>query len=117
MNKELFRIQGKNYQASGYYENGVFTVLKGSILNPITLQSTPNAQARRALIKEKGTLNDNGILLMEDVSFKTPSAAASFCIGSSCNGWFVWKNGKKEKLGEVFGHKALVKPRKNKKDE
>lgn len=43
---------------------------------------------------------DGNIILKKDYTFSSPSTAADFCIGSSNNGWLVWKN--KRTLDEVF---------------
>ena len=63
-------------------ENGVFTVLKGSICSPTTAKWVP-AVRKAAMIK-------NGIL-EEDIECNSPSTAACVVTGTARNGWIVWK--------------------------
>ncbi|WP_289299415.1 DUF4357 domain-containing protein, partial [Xylanibacter rodentium] len=47
--------------------------------------------------------NENGILVLtSDKTFSSPSTAADFCIGSSNNGWLVWKDKEGNTLDSVY---------------
>ena len=64
-------------------EDGMFTVLKGSICAPTKSEWMPDAR-KSALIE-----NDT---LLEDVSCNSPSTAGWVVLGNANNGWTVWKN-------------------------
>lgn len=64
-------------------EDGMFTVLKGSICAPTKSEWIPDAR-KSALIE-----NDT---LLEDVSCNSPSTAGWVVLGNANNGWTVWKN-------------------------
>jgi len=57
---------------------------------------------RNKFIKEYTETPKDSITLKVDYTFKSPSTAADFCIGSSNNGWLVWKNEDGKTLDEVF---------------
>ena len=42
------------------------------------------------------------LVLTSDKTFSSPSTASDFCIGSSNNGWLVWKDGNGRTLDEVY---------------
>ena len=59
-------------------------------------------EKREKLINEY-TVTKNGLLVMEsDKTFSSPSTAADFCIGSSNNGWLVWKDKNGQTLDSVY---------------
>lgn len=64
-------------------EDGMFTVLKGSICAPTKSEWMPDAR-KSALIE-----NDT---LLEDVSCNSPSTAGWVVLGNANNGWTVLKN-------------------------
>lgn len=64
-------------------EDGMFTVLKGSICAPTKSEWMPDAR-KNALIE-----NDT---LLEDVSCNSPSTVGWVVLGNANNGWTVWKN-------------------------
>ena len=76
--------------ATGKVADDGFWVLKGSYITPKTTSSIPTGvkKARQEYAKQ---INQEGILL-QDVSFSSPSYAASFVIGRNSNGLIEWKN-------------------------
>jgi hypothetical protein len=44
-----------------------------------------------------------------DKTFSSPSSAADFCIGSSNNGWIMWKDKKGQTLDDVYRKKLEEK--------
>ena len=64
-----------------------FVVLKGSKISPQVADGVSNGIKYR---RKTAKINDENILL-EDLSFKTPSGAACFVVGNACNGWKDWK--------------------------
>lgn len=59
-------------------------------------------EKRDKLVKEYATF-ENGVWKMNsDKTFSSPSTAADFCIGSSNNGWLVWKDKDGNTLDSVY---------------
>lgn len=50
----------------------------------------------------------DALVMKSDESFDSPSAAAEFCIGRSCNGWLEWKDKDGKSLDSVY-RKQLVR--------
>lgn len=94
MERHLFYIKRNGTTvASGYYEDGKFTVLKGSTYN---YQSTLNAWVGMELKNE----------MTEDMIFPSPSTAGAYCIGKkTCNGWTEWKDENGNTLDSVYRKK------------
>jgi hypothetical protein len=44
------------------------------------------------MLQEYAALDGDKLVLTSDITFSSPSTAADFCIGSSNNGWLVWKD-------------------------
>lgn len=104
---QRFYTKGRGCNASGVYKNGEFTVLKGSILSSDSVPSFGWPDRREKLLSEyTNKLPDGRYELMVDKPFSSPSTAADFCMGSSNNGWRVWKNKDGQTLDEVV-RKAL----------
>lgn len=92
-NHTLFYTKGRGCNALGYYDNGGFTVLKDSILSGSVVPSFGWPDKRKKLLDEYAAPTADGKYKMEtSKTFPSPSTAADFCIGSSNNGWIVWKN-------------------------
>ena len=88
----LFRLSrrirklGRTIEAKGKRTAEGFVVLQGSDVSPVedeTISAGISKSRRNARIS-------NGILL-EDMLFSSPSAAAKFLIGQSTNGLMAWK--------------------------
>ena len=100
--EHLFYTKGRGSDAKGFYSSNGFTVLKGSIISQTVVSSLKWADKRKSLVNEY-TANENGKLIMtSDKTFSSPSAAADFCIGSSNNGWIVWKDDEGNTLDSVY---------------
>ncbi|QMU66663.1 MAG: DUF4357 domain-containing protein [Flavobacteriaceae bacterium] len=89
---EIFYTKGRKSDAQGFYNENGFTVLKGSIIAATVVQSFGWEDKRNHFIEEYTETVQGSITLKTDYTFKSPSTAADFCIGSSNNGWLVWKN-------------------------
>ena len=57
---------------------------------------------REKLIKEYATFEKDYWIMNSDKTFSSPSTAADFCIGSSNNGWLVWKDTDNNTLDVVY---------------
>lgn len=65
-----------------------FVVLKGSKIAPSSGADDTISPGNRKK-REECKVIDN--ILQEDVLFTSPSSAAEFVTGKSCNGWVSWK--------------------------
>ena len=90
--EHLFYTKGRGCNASGFYHANGFTVLKGSIIEKSSVQSFTWTEKREKLLKDYTVPNGDKLVLESDKTFSSPSTAADFCIGSSNNGWLVWKD-------------------------
>ncbi|HEP1794805.1 TPA: DUF4357 domain-containing protein [Streptococcus suis] len=88
---QIFSMNYKGYQATGFLSSNGFTVQKGSQVNLEIVPSCP-----QGTIKARQQYADkiNGNVLVADIKFSSISAAASFVAGASQNGNVVWKNEK-----------------------
>lgn len=88
----LFYTKGRGSDARGFYNSNGFTVIKGSVIAFTSAPSLKWSEKRQKMVKEY-TVEDSGkLILASDITFASPSAAADFCIGTSNNGWIVWKD-------------------------
>lgn len=101
-NEHLFYTKGRGCNAKGFYSSDGFTVLKGSVISQTMVPSFNWKEKREKMIKYY-TANENGVLVLtSDKTFSSPSTVADFCIGSSNNGWLVWKNKDGNTLDSVY---------------
>jgi hypothetical protein len=84
-----------------YSSNG-FTVLKGSVIATTTVPSLKWSDKRNSLVSKYTTIDDGKLVMTSDKTFTSPSTAADFCIGSSNNGWLVWKDKDGNTLDSVY---------------
>ena len=100
--EHIFYTKGRGCNAKGFYSSEGFTVLKGSIVAPTMVPSFNWKEKRRKMLQDY-TSNENEILVLtSDKTFSSPSTAADFCIGSSNNGWLVWKDKNGNTLDSVY---------------
>lgn len=100
--KHLFHTKSRGCNASGFYDGSGFTVLKGSVIANSSVPSLVWKDKRAKLLNEY-TKNENDRLILDsDKTFSSPSTAADFCIGSSNNGWLVWKDQDGQTLDSVY---------------
>ena len=87
LKRKIKRSGGKIIHAKMKVSDGKFIVLKGSM---ICMVEGPGLLDNVLLKRNNADISADGILL-EDVVFNSPSAAGSFVIAASCNGWLNWK--------------------------
>lgn len=104
-NVRLFYTTGRGSDAFGYYNADGFTVIKGSVIAKTAVPSLKWNDKRDRLLKEYTTETSGELILTSDKTFSSPSTAADFCIGSSNNGWLVWKDKDDKTLDEVYRKK------------
>lgn len=97
-----FYTTGRQCKAKGYYDEHGFTVLKGSVIAPTEVPSFGWVEKRHRLIEKWVDKSKDCWTLKTDYTFNSPSTAADFCIGSSNNGWLVWKNESNKTLDECY---------------
>lgn len=100
--EHLFYTKGRGCNAKGYYNSSGFTILKGSTLANNCVPSFKWKDKREKLIKEYATFEKDYWIMNSDKTFSSPSTAADFCIGSSNNGWLVWKDMDNNTLDIVY---------------
>lgn len=100
--EHLFYTKGRGCNAKGFYSSDGFTVLKGSVMAKTMVPSFNWKDKREKMIQDY-TTNENGTLVLTlDKTFSNPNTAADFCIGSSKNGWLVWKDKDGNTLDSVY---------------
>lgn len=100
--EHLFYTKGRGCNAFGFYNSNGFTVLKDSIVANSCVPSLKWKDKRDKLVQEYAIF-ENGVWKMNsDKTFSSPSTAADFCIGSSNNGWLVWKDKDGNTLDSVY---------------
>ena len=100
--EHLFYTKGRGCNAKGFYNSSGFTVLKGSIIANSCVSSFSWKDRREKMLNEYISV-ENGLLILDsDKTFSSPSTAADFCIGSSNNGWLVWKDKDGNTLDSVY---------------
>lgn len=100
--EHLFYTKGRGCNATGFYSSDGFTVLKGSVIAKTVVPSFHWREKREKMIQEYASIEDNALTLTSDITFSSPSTAADFCIGSSNNGWLVWKDIDSNTLDSVY---------------
>ena len=98
----LYYTKGRGSEAKGFYSSNGFTVLKGSIISKTMVPSFNWKEKRENLLQEYTTVNCDKLIMTSDKTFSSPSTAADFCIGSSNNGWLVWKDKDGNTLDSVY---------------
>ena len=104
---KLFYVKGRGSDARGIYNEDGFIVLRGSILANTCVPSFTWEEKRKKMLKEYAAEDNGKIILTTDKTFSSPSTAADFCIGSSNNGWLVWKDKNGKTLDEVIRKQKL----------
>ena len=98
----LFYTKGRGCDAKGFYGTTGYTVLKGSIIAPTSVPSLKWSEKRQKMINEYTILESGNHVMTSDITISSPSTAADFCIGSSNNGWLVWKDKEGNTLDSIY---------------
>lgn len=96
-------------QAYGTYDSAgkQFLIMKDSILSLEVSSSyryTASDYQRQKFIKLNCVKKSNGFVMKRDALCDSPSAAASFVLGRSANGWLEWKDESNRTLKDVYNH-------------
>ena len=100
--EHLFFTKGRGCDAKGFYHSKGFTVLKGSTIVSSSSPSFKWKNKREKMLSEYTHSSKGKLELSSDTTFNSPSTAADFCIGSSNNGWLVWKDKDGNTLNSVY---------------
>lgn len=100
--EHLFYTKGRGCNATGFYSSDGFTVLKGSVIAKSVVPSFNWKEKREKMIKEYTSDENSMLTLTSDKTFSSPSTASDFCIGSSNNGWLVWRDEDGNTLDSVY---------------
>lgn len=86
---EILHLAGKKVVATGQISGDGFIVMKGSGFSPGETKSCQTwIKSLRAQLVADGKVKDS--VFMEDVYFKSTSAAAACVTGGSANGNIMW---------------------------
>ena len=93
---ELFYCTSSGVDGTGEYTSEGFVVLKGSkgkIENRPSIAGTADQRFRERLVCDGVMIEQNGMLVFtRDHLFGSPSMAAVSLLGTTANGWLVWKS-------------------------
>jgi len=100
--EQKIQNSGLTIQASCKRSSEGYIVLKGSVINPRLNEKTCSGIVKRA--REQANIENN--VLLEDMLFPSPSAAAMFVTGASANGYAVWKTTDGKTLKDIEASEA-----------
>lgn len=100
--EHLFYAKNRGCDARGFYSAAGFTILKGSIIANSTTPSFVWKEKRQNLIREYTSVINGALAMNSDKTFSSPSTAADFCLGRSCNGWTIWQDKEGKTLDTVY---------------
>lgn len=95
------RSKKNNVRANGDYDKstGILIVRAGSVVSE-NISNSKTFRGRKTIIEKRDGIIENCVL-KENVTFNSPSTAANFVMGSSCNGLKVWKNEEGTPIGDL----------------
>lgn len=101
-----FYINRDKISAKGIYnpENESIILSKGSQALKKTSSLSPDQILGRNKMISDNNMKDEGeyFVATQDIKFGSPSAAASFVLGGSRNGWQYWKNEENKSLSQIY---------------
>lgn len=104
-NEKLFHINVRGCKAHAIFNENDHSmrILKGSLLPQSVVPSYRDGEKRNAIIAAMSKATKDGYLeLQRDYVLNSPSTAASYCTGRSCNGWQHWVNDAGQSLDELY---------------
>ena len=103
--ENLFHIRVRECDAHGIFNetDHSIRILKGSLLPQSTVPSYRDGEKRNAIIAAMSKPTKDGFWeLQRDYVLASPSTAASYCSGRSCNGWTHWINDEGQSLDDLY---------------
>lgn len=106
-NNEMWYCRSRHTNARGLYDGKSFTLLAGSIIDSYARKSFEKqhrmvAQRNQILFTLCEKIQKNVYRLKNDHRFTSPSAAGTFCLGGSTDGWLAWKNKEGASMHEIL---------------
>lgn len=100
---EIFYLSNGVAKGKMRVQNGCeYVVLEGSILDP---KITSNESSIRKSRKEHAdSLSEDGMVVIRDITFNTPSGAANFIRGGACNGKTYWRTASDRPLSDFISY-------------
>lgn len=108
----LFHTTRRGVRGIGRYDaaEGTFEVLEGSMIDLDRVPGSRKSPVKSLVALRKELEGAGGIVPGEDslfrltwpVSFTSPSMAAEFVLGGSCNGWTEWVDDEGRTLSDIF---------------
>ena len=96
-------IRGANAHAIFDENDHSMRILKGSLLPQDTVPSYRDGDKRNQVIAAMSKATKDGMWeLQRDYTINSPSTAASYCSGRSCNGWKEWTSEDGKSLDELY---------------
>lgn len=96
--QQTYYFKSRGGDAKAIYENGIMTVLEGSIIAPTNTPCFKGKERRNQMIENLTEEVDGQRRLRVNKDFTSPSTAATFVSGNNQNGWKVWKTKKGDPL-------------------
>lgn len=104
-NDPIFHLYIRDAKAHAIFSENDHSmrILKGSLLPQSTVPSYKDGEKRNAIIAAMSKPTKDGFWeLQRDYVLASPSTAASYCSGRSCNGWKEWVNDAGQSLDELY---------------
>lgn len=104
-NDPMFHLYIRDAKAHAIFSENDHSmrILKGSLLPQSTVPSYKDGEKRNAIIAAMSKpIKDGFWELQRDYVLASPSTAASYCSGRSCNGWKEWVNDAGQSLDELY---------------
>lgn len=100
---EIFYLSNGVAKGKMRVQNGCeYVVLEGAILDP---KITSNESSIRKSRKEHAdSLSEDGMVVIRDIIFNTPSGAANFIRGGACNGKTYWRTASDRPLSDFISY-------------
>ena len=103
--ENLFHIKVRDCDAHAIFNetDHSLRILKGSLLPQSIVPSYRDGEKRNAIIAAMSKPTKDGFWeLQRDYVVNSPSTAASYCSGRSCNGWTHWVNDAGQSLDDLY---------------
>lgn len=92
----------KNVDTKAIFDGGKMTILVGSKVTKNVANSYDKTEEREQILSEKAHEENNYFEITQNIEFNSPSAASSFCLGNSSNGWENWKNKAGKTMNDIL---------------
>jgi hypothetical protein len=107
---DIYTCEGNGFAARMTLSDAGYVVLQGSMAREKIAQSAQDLLPLRESLMQNGVIykTENGLMFNKNHAFKSPSAAACFITGTSCNGWDRWIASDGRTLDQVIRKQGLL---------